>query len=72
MVAKCQYIWLVLDDDYLPIQPIEVFIRYLHHTEKSPDTIQNYASHLKLGSVTYRDELRRLPHSNAKEHPTSP
>jgi len=48
MVAKCQYIWLVLDDDYLPIQPIEVFIRYLHHTEKSPDTIQNYASHLKL------------------------
>lgn len=47
-VAKDQYIWLVLDDDFLPIKPIEAFIRYLHHTEKSPDTIQGYASHLKL------------------------
>lgn len=47
-VAEHQYVWLVLDDNFLPVQPIEVFIRYLHHTEKSPDTIQSYAAHLKL------------------------
>lgn len=47
-IAEHQYIWLVLGADYLPIEPIEVFIRYLHYTEKSPDTIQSYASHLKL------------------------
>lgn len=47
-VAEHQYVWLVLNDDFLPIKPIKVFIRYLHHTEKSPDTIQSYATHLKL------------------------
>lgn len=47
-VGEHQYIWLVLGDDFLPIKPIEVFIRYLHHIEKSPDTIQSYAAHLKL------------------------
>jgi integrase/recombinase XerD len=46
-ISDHQYVWLVLDDHYLPIQPIEVFIRYLHYTEKSPDTIQSYAAHLK-------------------------
>ena len=40
-IAEHQYIWLVLGDNYLPIQQIEVFIRYLHHTEKSPTTIQS-------------------------------
>lgn len=43
-----EYIWLVLGDDLLPIQPIESFIRFLHLTEKSPETLQSYASHLKL------------------------
>jgi site-specific recombinase XerD len=47
-IADHQYIWLVLDNNYLPIEPIEIFIRYLHCTEKSPDTIQSYASHLKI------------------------
>lgn len=47
-VAEHQYVWLVLDDNFLPVPPIEIFIRYLHHTEKSPDTIQSYAAHLKL------------------------
>ncbi len=42
------YSWLVLDDNHLPIKPIESFIRYLNHTEKSPNTIQSYANHLKL------------------------
>lgn len=48
LVGANQYVWLVLDDDFVPIQPIEVFIRYLHYTEKSPNTIQSYATHLKL------------------------
>ncbi len=48
LAAKNQYVWLVLDDDFRPIEPIEVFIRYLHYTEKSPNTLQSYASHLKL------------------------
>lgn len=43
-----RYTWLVLGPDYLPIQPIQEFIRYLNHTEKSPNTIRNYANHLKL------------------------
>ena len=47
-IATHQYIWLVLDDNYLPIEPIENFIRFLHATEKSSETLQNYASHLKL------------------------
>ena len=47
-IASHQYIWLVLDNNYFPIQPIETFIRYLHSTEKSPYSILSYASHLKL------------------------
>lgn len=43
-----QYTWLVLGDDYLPVKPIETFLRYLQHTEKSPNTVRAYANHLKL------------------------
>lgn len=42
------YSWLVLDDDHLPIKPIESFLRYLYYTEKSPHTVRAYAHHLKL------------------------
>jgi hypothetical protein len=42
------YIWLVLDDNCLPIEPIESFIRFLHITDKSSETLQTYATHLKL------------------------
>lgn len=48
LLAEHQYTWLVLDDDHHSIKPIESFIRYLNHTEKSPDTIRAYANHLKL------------------------
>lgn len=40
--------WVVLDDNYLPIQPIESYIRYLENLERSPNTIHSYASHLNL------------------------
>lgn len=40
--------WLVLDDNYLPIEPIRVYLRYLESIERSPNTVHTYASHLKL------------------------
>jgi integrase/recombinase XerD len=40
--------WLVLGADFLPIQPIQTFLRYLEDLEKSPNTVRTYASHLKL------------------------
>lgn len=42
------YSWLVINDDGLPVLPIQEFIRYLEYTEKSPNTIRAYAHHLKL------------------------
>jgi integrase len=47
-LAEHRYSWLVLDDRYLPIKPIQEFIRYLENVERSPNTIQAYANHLKL------------------------
>jgi integrase/recombinase XerD len=47
-IDQYQTIWLVLDDNGLPITPIEAFLTYLFHTEKSPHTRQTYAHHLKL------------------------
>lgn len=40
--------WLVLDDNYLPVQPIQSFLGYLDNLERSPNTIHAYAGHLKL------------------------
>jgi integrase/recombinase XerD len=47
-VADNQYTWLVLADDYLPIEPIHQFIIYLENLDRSPYTIRSYAYHLKL------------------------
>lgn len=47
--------WMVLDENYLPIQPIERYIRYLESLERSPYTIKNYAHHLKLFWEFLRD-----------------
>lgn len=41
-------IWLVLDDDYQPIEPISAYLRYLNSLEKSPNTVRTYAYNLKL------------------------
>jgi integrase/recombinase XerD len=43
-----RYSWLVLGDDYLPIKPVQSFIRYLENLERSPHTLRSYANHLKL------------------------
>lgn len=43
-----QVSWIVLDDDYHPIRPIQKYIRYLGSLERSPNTIHAYANHLKL------------------------
>jgi len=40
--------WLVLGNDYLPIEPIQAFLEYLHNLNRSPNTIRSYAYHLKL------------------------
>ena len=41
-------IWLVLDDNYLPVEPISKYLRYLDSLERSPNTISGYARNLKL------------------------
>lgn len=39
--------WLVLGDDFLPVPPIQEYLRYLEMTGKSPHTVKNSAIHLK-------------------------
>lgn len=48
--------WLVIGDDYLPIQPIQQYFNFLASCDKSPCTIRTYAHHLKL----YWEFLRRI------------
>jgi integrase/recombinase XerD len=40
--------WMVIDDDYLPVKPIEDFLVYCENIERSPNTVRAYAHHLKL------------------------
>ncbi len=40
--------WMVLNDDYLPIEPIQKYLRYLDNLSRSPNTIVSYARDLKL------------------------
>ncbi len=47
-LGENQYSWIVLDEQMMSIEPIEKFIAYLIFTEKSPDTVKSYATHLKL------------------------
>ena len=39
---------MVLDDDYIPVEPIQKYLHYLDSCERSPNTIQTYAYNLKL------------------------
>ena len=41
-------VWVVLDNDYLPVEPISKYLRYLDSLERSPNTISGYARNLKL------------------------
>ncbi|WP_197036151.1 site-specific integrase, partial [Fischerella sp. PCC 9605] len=49
-------IWIVLDDNYLPVEPIQKYLRYLDSLEKSPNTIRVYANNLKLFWEFLRDK----------------
>ena len=49
-------VWMVLDDDYLPITPIQKYLRYLDSLERSPNTIKTYACNLKLYWEFLRDK----------------
>ena len=40
--------WLVLGDEYLPIEPIREFLSYLKNLERSPNTVRSYTYHLRL------------------------
>lgn len=50
-----QTTWILIGDDYLPIKPVNDYLRYLESLEKSPNTIQSYAYHLKLFWEFLRD-----------------
>ncbi|WP_261882492.1 site-specific integrase [Vibrio pelagius] len=39
--------WIVVGSDYLPIKEIDLYLKYLLSTGKSPNTIRSYAYHLK-------------------------
>ena len=56
--------WVVLDDNYQPIQPITQYIRYLQNLERSPNTVSSYASHMK-GKET-RTRLLKLKEPKRK------
>ena len=43
-----QVTWFVLDDNYVPIQPILAYLKFLHDLDRSPNTIRATAHHLKL------------------------
>ena len=43
-----QPIWLVLGDDYAPIEPIQRYLNHLVSLERSPNTVETYARYLKL------------------------
>ncbi len=47
--------WLVLDDNYLSIVPIQSYLGYLESLERSPNTVVAYAGHLKLFWEFLRD-----------------
>lgn len=48
--------WIVLDDAFVPIQPICVYLMFLNDLDRSPNTIRATAYHLKLFWEYLRDE----------------
>jgi site-specific recombinase XerD len=48
--------WIVLDDDHLPVVPVNRFLTFLRLSDKSPNTIKNYACHCKLFWEFLKDE----------------
>ncbi len=52
--------WMVLGDDLLPVEPIQKYLSYIENLQKSPNTLQSYAYHLKLFWEFLRDSRRLL------------
>lgn len=48
--------WIVLDDEFIPIQPICSYLTFLDDLDRSPNTIRATAHHLKLFWEYLRDE----------------
>ena len=40
--------WVLVGNDYLPIDPVTDYLQHLSALKKSPNTVKNYAHHLKL------------------------
>jgi Phage integrase, N-terminal SAM-like domain len=51
-----QVSWMVLDDNYVPVQPILSYLKFLQDLERSPNTRRATAHHLKLFWEYLRDE----------------
>lgn len=47
-INQNENLWLVIGSNGLSIEPIECFLSFLFNTEKSPNTLESYAHHLKL------------------------
>lgn len=41
-------VWLILGENYAPIEPIQRYLNYLVNLERSPNTIESYARYLKV------------------------
>lgn len=48
--------WIILDDNYEVIEPVKDYLKYLDNLGRSPNTLKNYAYHLK----TYFEYLNVL------------
>lgn len=48
--------WVVLDDDYTPVQPVLAYLKFLHNLDRSPNTIRATAHRLKLFWEYLRDD----------------
>ncbi|MEO0376516.1 MAG: site-specific integrase [Cyanobacteria bacterium P01_A01_bin.17] len=55
MLAPSEPTWVVLDDDYQLVAPIQDYFDYLRSLDRSPNTIRTRAYHLRL----YWDYLLR-------------
>jgi integrase/recombinase XerD len=60
-LPSAQVFWLVLNDDYVPIQPIHAYLTFLQDLDRSPNTIRAAAHHLKLFWQYLRDENLSWP-----------
>jgi site-specific recombinase XerD len=41
-------VWLVLGEEYAPVEPIQRYLNHLVNLERSPNTVESYARYLKV------------------------